>query len=222
MKHTYNRPRISVKNWLVTKDDLKKIYDFIILRYNVPSIKFSLETTSGNNKIYESFKEFEDDIDNLRTLKENVEKIYIGHSLHDDYSSDKSNSTHMWASIEFSDKITYTDTGASFHITGEGDSEIKDWIDGSFEEMKRIAQSLELEDKRMIKLLKSEFGENWEKATVVEDFGGEIKNKLKLKEEKPVRINWYRTWWGGIIIGVIIIVIGGLILNWLGYIFSSS
>ncbi len=112
----------------------------------------------------------------------------------------------------------------------EGDSEIKDWIDGAFEDMKIIAQSLELEDERMIKLLKSEFGENWEETTVVEDFLGEIKNNLesKLKEEKTLPIkdvskkNWYTTWWGGIIIGVIIIVIGGLILNWLGYIFSSS
>lgn len=219
MKHTYNRPTISVKNWLVTKDDLKKIYDFLIRRYKVPSIEFSLETISGNNKIYESFKEFEDDIDNLRALKENVENIHIGHSF-----SDKSNHTHIWAEIDFSYK------GLSFHIVGNGNPEIKDWIDGSFEEMKRIAQSFELEDKRMIKLFKSEFGEKWKETTVVEDFGGEIKNKLesKLKEEKHLLIkdvskkNWYTTWWGRIIIGVIIVVIGGLILNWLGYIFSSS
>jgi hypothetical protein len=217
MKPTYKRPTIIVKNWLVTKDDLKKINDFLIRRYKVSSIEFSLTTTSGNNKIYESFKEFEDDIDNLRTLKENVESIDMGHNF-SDYSSDKSNSTNMSASINFSGI-----GGASFYIRGEGDSEIKDWIDGSFEEMKRIAQSFELEDKRMIKLLKSEFGENWLKGTVVEDFGGEIKNKLKLKLKKVVsKINWYTTWWGRIIIGVIIVVIGGLILNWLGYIFSSN
>ncbi len=216
MKHTYNRPVIRVKNWLVTKDDLKKIYDFIIQRYKVPSINISLETISGNNKIYESFKEFEDDIDNLRTLKENVEVIYISHTLHD-YSSDKSNSTHMWASIRFSDK------GAYFYIEGAGDSEIKNWIDGSFEEMKRIAESLELEDKRMIKLLKSEFGENWAKATVVEDFGGEIKNKLesKLKEEVS-KENWYTSWRREIIIGVIVGLIVGLIFILFKYIFSSS
>ncbi len=214
MKHTYERPTISVKNWLVTKDDLKKIYDFIIRRYKVPSINFSLENTSGNNKIYESFKEFEDDIDNLRKLKENVESIRISHNFHD-YSSDKSNSTHMSASIDFSDKQAY------FYIRGEGDSEIKDWIDGSFEEMKRIAQSLELEDKRMIKLLKSEFGENWGKATVVEDFGGEIKNKLesKLKEELS-KENWYASWRREIIIGVIVGLIVGLIFILLKYIFK--
>lgn len=168
MKHTYNRPRISVKNWLVTKDDLKKIYDFLIRRYKVPSIEFSLKTTSGNNKIYESFKEFEDDIDNLRTLKENVENIDIGHVFMD-LSSDNLNRTHIWMAIDFSHKE------ADFHITGEGNPEIKDWIDGSFEEMKRIAQSFELEDERMIKLLKSGFGKEWGKTTVVEDFGGEIK-----------------------------------------------
>ncbi len=151
-------------------------------------------------------------ISNLQALNENIENIDIGHSAYD-ILSDKSNRTQIWMDIDFSRK------DASFHILGEGNPELKDWIDGAFEEMKRIAQALELEDKRTIKLLKKEFGENWKKTTVVKDFRGEIKNKLKfkLKEEKPLLIkvvskeNWYTTWWGKIIIGVIVGVIVGLI-----------
>ena len=65
MKNFYARPTLEIQYWLVTKADLKKIYDFFLRRYNILHLEINLETASGNNKTYDSFEEFVNNIDNI-------------------------------------------------------------------------------------------------------------------------------------------------------------
>ncbi|HHT9126599.1 MAG TPA: hypothetical protein ACFYD6_12410 [Candidatus Brocadiia bacterium] len=208
MKHFYDRPPLKIRYWLVTKADLKKIYDFLLRRYNISHLEVRLETASGNNKIYDSFEQFVDDVNHIIESKEIIKRILIDHR--EDMGS---GTTAIWIGIDFISPF------ASFFIEGKGDK-VKDWIDGAYEEMQRIVKAVELTDETLIKALKKKFGKNYPNSVIVFDPNDEIRESLK---DVPtiltkVRTSWHNTWWGMLIILVASLVLGTIILRLIGII----
>lgn len=224
MKNQYNRPTLSVFYWLVNKNDLKKFYTFLEARHNSKKILFELETKSGNNREYESFQEFENDIACLESNKEKVELVKIGCS-HDDING----RGHIWVNINFNLQQN------NFHIIGNDTTGgKKDWVDGAYEEMQRICKSFEIEDKSFQIELKNKFGRKYTENVLVEDFNGlrKVAIEEEIKEKKSFISNSHQSnisnslqskkknWWDKFfsnswIQGIGYTVIGGFILYWI-------
>jgi hypothetical protein len=215
MKFKYSRPSVNIRAWLVSKEQLKKVYDFFSRKYNSEGIDFTLETKSGNNRVYDSFAEFENDLDEIKSLKEEVRNISIGGG-----DSDNTGRTHSWLAINFND------SSAIFFILGEDNKsgKRKNWIDGTYEEIKRIAHSFEIESDIKDLFIK-EYGkpESYRimGSNIIEDFWGEKKERLKeiinnkIKESQRVELEnsklrwWEKSWFQAItLVGAVAGIVG--------------
>jgi hypothetical protein len=212
MKYQYTRPNITVNNWLVNKEDLRRFFVFLEGRNEASKVLFQLRTESGNNRSYDSFEEFENDIKLLRESKEIVSVINLDCS-----HADENGRGHIWVEIYFSLQTNI------FYIIGNDETgKKKDWIDGAYEEMQRICKSFEIEDDEKKIILKKEFGKKYNERVIVEDFNGEkkaeIEKRIKENKNKPVEkllynekhdnLKWYI---------MAIIAIGGLIIAYVAW-----
>src|SRR5260221_12180184 len=83
MKNQYTRPTINFDNWIVTTENIKRIYDFFLQRFSVKQIEITLETEEGNNRVFENFDEFTSEIPIIEKNKEVIKKIQIIHRVND-------------------------------------------------------------------------------------------------------------------------------------------
>jgi len=198
MKNTYSRPNLNINYWLVSKEDLKRIYNYFKKIYGV-STNFSLETASGNNKVYENFSEFENNLDEIKALKEEIQTIHIGGS-----HEDKTGRTHAWLLINF------IDSGATFFIVGEDiNGDRKNIIDGIYADLISLSKSLQLTDRAIIELIDKKFQKSFLKGTyIINDIWSEkmdsIKNEIaQRKNHTATSVNQTalepRPWWKAII-----------------------
>lgn len=210
MKFNYSRPDIKVDYWLVSKNDLKKVYDFLVKKYSENDVSFKLETKAGNNREYDSLKEFEDDLDEIKNLNETVTHVSISGAV-----ADESGRTHIWLSIFFDSSI------AGFHIIGEDKTGAKkDWIDGAYEEMQRLAQSLEVKDIKIRETIKKQYKQRFSGTYIVEDFWEEKMNTLTQESSSAVSpqqvvlssIGSVKQWYEKPLGQLAILIGGGLIL----------
>lgn len=215
MRNPYTRPTVEIKNWLITENHLKRVHDFIKDRFGVTTVEIQIIVESGNNKEYSSFKDFSRYLENLKSSKEVINEIIVSHA---EYNFRKSKKRHIWLSINLQDSY------ARFSILGEDkDGSVKDWIAGSYEEMQKVAKSLEIEDVDFCRELNKEYGRKsiLYKGVIMIDLDGAVKKEIetKLTKSDPKEISsvmdvhiWNKTWWGEIIIGLII----GLVLLTIG------
>lgn len=222
MKYEYARPTIQIRNWLVNVKDIEKINSLFKERFSILNVPISIETTSGNNRKYDSYEEMLIDLEKLVADKESVEKIVISYR-----SSDTQNYNHfkqMWIDLNFGKY-----GGANFHIiAGDTDGSFKDWVSGTYEEMNKLSKIFEIQDTFIIEKIKKNF-----LTTVVFDYDGSINESikaeiLKQKETIPtnsthvlsgnVRKNWYEKPIGQIVIGLFVLIVGTIILKIVGII----
>lgn len=91
-------------------------------------IEMILETKAGNNKLYQTFEEFEEDIDVVLSLKDQVQKILM---IASEVGPEKSRL--IWISIEFIFNM------ARFNIfASDDDGSLREWTDSSYQEMQRL------------------------------------------------------------------------------------
>ena len=83
MQYSYSRPTIKCNTWLISCSDINIIYQFVKRKFQNKNPSFHLETNSGNNRKYDSFKEFEKDLSDIKKLKEEITKILIQGSSFD-------------------------------------------------------------------------------------------------------------------------------------------
>ncbi len=170
MKYNYDRPTLKALYWFVCKEDLLRIYDFLVKKYGKDCIKIRLVVLSGNNKEYDTIAELENEIDVIKRNKETIKEIYISGS-----SNDNDGRTHIWLDINF-------ELGsASFSIIGSDDSgSKKDFVDGAYEEMCRIFKSFEVTDEALIEKMQKNWKINsWHDEIIIEDLDSIKKNKLE-------------------------------------------
>lgn len=168
MKYTYDKPTIKVDTWLVSKADLKKLYDFFVGRSLTQRATFELDTASGNNREYDSFEEFANDLDVLLSEKETVSSIRIATSdSKDDWRR------HGWI------QLTFPST-AFFALVGRaGDTSLKDWIEGTYVEMKKLAEIFRIEDGSLKDLITEKYGDRWNSnASIIFDPNEEVRKSL--------------------------------------------
>lgn len=217
MKYEYARPTIQIKNWLVNVKDIEKINSLFKERFSILNVPISIETTSGNNRKYDSYAEMLLDLEKIVSDRESIEKIIISYR-----SSDNQNYNHfkqMWVNLSFGKY-----GGASFNIiAGDTDGSFKDWVSGTYEEMNKLSKIFEIQDISIIEKIKKNFS-----TTIVFDYDGSINESiraeiLKQKEIIPTnstyvlsentRKNWYEK-----PIGIIILMVsGGIILGGILY-----
>lgn len=189
MKYEYNRPSVKINNWLVSKEDIKRVYDFICERLYLKKMEINLETESGNNRTYEDYSELEKDLPRLEVNKETVSKIMMVERI-----TNKNNYLEfkqLWMDLGFG---AYPE--ATFHvIAGDRNGKYKDWIAGTYEQMEKLKELFEVHDEKIISMLKKEY-----KPIIFDPdkkIASVIKEKINSKEGKPTIINkkwWERTW----------------------------
>lgn len=218
MKYKYEKPSVKISNWLVTKEDLEKIYNYFLYRFK-KEVYFEVKTTDGESHSYDFFKEFEDDLDKIITNKEKIGKISIGASSHVGKVR-----KHAWITIEFEDWVS-----ARFNLLAEDeDGSSKDWVEGTYSDLSKLQQSLEIEDNKFIKRLRNKFPSRWGSDTVV-IFDPFSKIKSEIKNDNPETINqitnnikiqkeWYEKPAGLLILSVIAGIIIAYFNNWFGLI----
>jgi hypothetical protein len=214
MKYEYKRPTVKINHWFVTKDNIERLHEFFKERFKSDEVSIKLETVSGNNRIYDSFHEFEEDIPKLESDSEIVSEILI---LDSDRSLEDDSFKQSWIKIHFK---PYCE--ASFHlIGGDNDNSFKDWIEGTYVEINKFKELFEVDDQKIVNTLDKR------NTSIVFDpdgkIRGEIEASLKLVNSKedinPQKFEvvnnhlfWYQKPLGQIAIGVIIAVIAGIIL----------
>ncbi len=228
MKYTYNKPSIEIKNWFITIKDLKRIYDYLSQRFNNP-IRSSIKLTTGEEINFHSFDDFEKEINLILENKDKVDSIFIiGQESNDKFNKE------VYVMIQFSNFHS-----AIIYIKTQYDNtSLKDWTEGTYNELSKIAKSCEENDEYIEKTFKEK------NITILFDPLGNEKSKiLELKkiektEIKPVNINNLQVHLGHgdqigrdkiinnnlpdkkqdetlikkIIIGIVIAVIGGIVL----------
>ena len=228
MKYTYNKPSIKIKNWFISVKDLKRIYDYLSQRFNKP-IKFSIKLITGEEINLHSFGDFEKEINSIVENKDEVDSVFVtGQEYNNEFSKE------VYVMIQFN----------NFHSavisirTQSNDNSLKDWTEGIYNELSKIAKSYEENDEYIEKIFKEKNIE-----ILFDPFGNEKKKILELKkiektEIKPVNINNLQVHLGHgdqigrdkiinnnlpnkkqhetlierIIIGIVITVIGGIVL----------
>lgn len=213
MKYNYERPTLKASYWFVSKEDLLKIYNFLVKKYKKDQIKIDLAVLSGNNREYDTIAELEDEIDTIRGDKETIKEISISGS-----SDDEEGRTHIWLRINFELSM------AHFNIVGSDSSgSKKDFIDGAYEEMCRIFKSFEVTDKALISKMQKNWKINsWHNEIIVEDLDSIKRNKTQEEirsesgkdsvknENKLLKIlnnPWVITLVGGLAVGYLLWVI---------------
>lgn len=167
MKYEYIRPELQISNWLVKTGDIKRLHDFFCERLQFKKVEINLETQSGDNRTYEDYPEFEKDVPRLEANKEIVSAIRIIERFvdKDDYLKYK----QMWIDISF-----YPQANTSFHvIAGDRNGKFKDWIAGTYEQMKKLKALFEISDEKFITTLRQEY------SPIVFDPKGKIEKKIK-------------------------------------------
>ncbi len=217
MKNQYTRPTINFDNWIVTTENIKRIYDFFLQRFSVKQIEITLETEEGNNRVFENFDEFTSEIPIIEKNKEVIKKIQIIHRVND--IKDFSNTyKQMCITIQF-----HPYSEASFNIiAGDKDKSNRDWVAGTYEQIQKIKESLMIDDPRIISILKSRF------QLVLFDPSGKIENSIKeeIKSKgnkvvatpprKNIFVRMINNLW---VIGIGTLIIGTLVLHYIFKIF---
>lgn len=157
MKNSYKRME-EIKYWLVKKEDLREIYNFIKARMEIIKgeevdieIDIILEFESGDSVKYNSFDEFEVNIEKLENL---LQKGEITKTLTISSSTDINihKSIHIWLSLEFG-KFGF----GRFNIIGkDSDGSLRDFVLGCMDGVKKIFFSFGIDDK-IIQLLAGRF-----------------------------------------------------------------
>jgi len=202
MINKYTRPRLNITYWCVTKEDLYKIYSFFVDRFEDENIPIELQTGSGNDKQYDNFKEFSEDVAKLIEDKESIEEIGIGHRT-EDWGERKAK--HIWI------RINFDQPEASFHIIAEDrDGSYKDWVDGAYEEMRRIVRSFSV-DLDFKKALSKKSTKN-----IIFDYYGTIRDEIKnepLNKQNEKTPSEVSRWWERTPIQIIMVLgaIAGII-----------
>lgn len=193
MKHSYNRPTVEINNWLVSKEDIKRIYDFICERLGLKNIEIELETEPGNNRTYQDYPELEKDLPSLEVNKEIVSKIMLLERVVD--KNDNLNFKQIWLEATFQPYA-----GARFYVlAGDRDGKYKDWVAGTYEQMGKLGESFEVRDKEVIAILKKQyksvvFDPNKKITDAIKE---QVKNKDKksLAETNSNRKSWWENTW---------------------------
>ena len=173
MKFKYDRPSIKIENWVVTLDDLRHVYDFLKDRFGVEQVRIELETREGNNREYDNFKELLADVPRLSTDGEVVTELHISYRAED--KKDWRMFKQAWITLKFGEY-----SNAYFHIVaGDTDGSYRDWVAGTYEQMKSMAQKFEIKDKRVALKLESKGH-----GTVVFDPHEELLSSIKRELER--------------------------------------
>ncbi|MDB5238294.1 MAG: hypothetical protein JWM46_564 [Candidatus Kaiserbacteria bacterium] len=144
MQYSYDKASVQIEFWLVTKSDLKRLYEFFQGR---GSPTFSLETLSGDNREYDSFAEFESDLEVLLADRETVTLIHVGCS-----ETTANWRKHAWISIGFESNM------AHFHVTGNDKKrELKDWVEATYSGIQKLAGLFEIEDEDLRRFIAPEY-----------------------------------------------------------------
>lgn len=187
MKNRYNRPEITLDYWIVSMEDLQKIYDFFLSRFKTSRVDIEIDVESGNNKSYKNFRDFLDDIKRIVSLKEQIKSIKI---IHSELINIEEKSLHPISSKIIWVEINFVFDKACFNIVGEDNNGIvRDWIAGTYEEMKRLFSSFRV-DENFIDILKNNYGKKHRNGVIVFDYDGEIKNRIsnEIKNLNTIKI----------------------------------
>lgn len=149
MRHTYNKPTISINYWTVHSNQLKKLYDFFTQRFPESNIEITIETHEGHNRTCENFNEYLEEIPKIFSNNETVSKIEISERE----QSDSHNFKQMWVSINFGDYPS----ASMYIIGGDVDGSQKDWVEGAYAELIHLKEIFEITDGKVKKILEKEY-----------------------------------------------------------------
>jgi hypothetical protein len=137
--NNYKRDILQIPYWCVTINNITEIYNFFNKRLDKPSIFIECDYKSGNNKICTNLNQFVDlvserqkNIDNLVSLKIQFTE---GNELEKKYKD-------LFLRVNFFDNYSEFEVRA-----GDFDNSLKDWVAGTYEEMLRIKNKFEMEEK---------------------------------------------------------------------------
>jgi hypothetical protein len=183
MKNYYKKT-VDIKNWLVTQDDLSRIFEFIKTRFKTDKVSLMIETASGNSKIYEDLDEM------FVALKKSLEDKVIIEKI--EIYKDESNFNKPGHIRNLAVRIYFDDLFKQsffFIWATDIDSSYADWVEGTYSEAKNLAKRFEIVDKELIDKIEKRFGKR-----IILDFDGTIRKDIqeeiiKDKELMPVLIN---------------------------------
>jgi hypothetical protein len=198
MKNEYRRPILQINFWCVTIDDLKYIFDFFEKRINEPqhkTIDLNANFVSGNNiNSQENPEIFLKELGKRYAEKEELLSIELQITYHSFTSKDD-----IFKDLFL--RLNFDENYSEFEVRAcDSDNSLRDWVDGTYEDMKKIKKRMEIEEKYQeffldkIKnnlskspilkyyLIFDPFGEI--KKEIIEEFKFKIKAKQDYKEEQ--------------------------------------
>ena len=140
--------------------------------------------------------------------KEEISEMEISGSLQD---FERMRGRHSWISFDFRSERPRV---LWFIVAQDNDGKSRDWIAGSYEEMKGILKSIEHSPE-----IKKFLGRAYPQ--VIFDYRGgvlaDIKERIRLRQRKFKK--WYKTYsyWGKAFLGLVITIIGAFIIYRLGW-----
>jgi hypothetical protein len=142
MENEYNRPILQISYWCVSINDIKTVFDFFDKRISdskIKSIDLEADFTSGNSIRVKKIEDFLNKIKLRVREKENLIRVEMQIFYHD-LSHEKLKD--LFLRINFDRNWTEFEVRAS-----DCDGSLKDWVDGTYEEMLRIKNRFEMEKK---------------------------------------------------------------------------
>lgn len=171
MKNDYKKPTIEINHWIVSSDDIEKLYNFFVKRFPKSNIEITLETKEGHTRICETFDEYSKEVPMIMSNHEVISKIKLGER---DEVFGKHMYKQIWIDINFGEY-----SSASIHIIGgDIDGTYKDWIEGSYAELNKLKESFEITDEKISKILNHNYNK------IIFDPDGEIHKKI-IESLKP-------------------------------------
>jgi hypothetical protein len=181
----YPKRPLSLLYWCVARKDIYMLYRFFQERFGVNQITILLETRGGHNKTYIDLEEFENDIEVVLGLNDEVQKIVM---IHWDIEANRRRC--LWLSIEF----VFNAARFSVFATDE-DGSFKQWTEETYKEMERLF-ALFKPNERFEEILKRDFlrtypdrRKNTGRGVVVLDYDGNIKDRIHRELDSPAPIN---------------------------------
>lgn len=169
MINRYNRSDIVIESWLVTKDDLISVYEFIKGRFSTDEVSARVKTTPGNSRPYENSDKMIAALTKSLEDKVQIEEIEI---YKDESSFDKPGySRYLFVHLYFDNLFKK----AFFHIyAADIDGSYSDWVEGTYSGVKSLVKRFEILDKELIDKIESRFGKS-----MILDIDGAIKKDLQ-------------------------------------------
>lgn len=203
MKHEYKKPTIEIRNWFVSSDHIRRLHEFFQKRFPESKIEISLETESGHTRIYETLNEYFEDIPKLLADSEIVSRIDVSEREGGEMYTYK----QAWIDIVFGKY-----NSATIHVIGgDTDESNKDWVEGTYTEALKLKGIFEPKDISLMGRF-NQLGNG----IVFDPDGAKFEavkkpdNKTEQTQKVEVvnsKISWHQTWWGVIILGVVIATI---------------